>query len=74
MSRLIADPIARNLSPLDRSVRLSLGVLLVLLAATGVLHGLGATAAYLFAWVPLVTGAAGWCPFYTLLGIRSRGR
>jgi hypothetical protein len=25
-----------------------------------------------FGWVPLVTGLIGWCPVYSLLGIRTR--
>lgn len=74
MHRLTAEPFPRNLSRLDRLLRFSLGVVLLLLPATGMLQGLAATTAYLFAWVPLLTAAAGWCPLYTLFGIRSRGR
>jgi hypothetical protein len=28
----------------------------------------------LFAWVPLVTGATGWCPVYTIFGFRTLHR
>jgi hypothetical protein len=74
MSRLTAETFPRNLSRLDRGLRLALGLLLLVLPATGALHGLGATSAYLFAWVPLFTAAIGWCPLYTLFGIRTRSQ
>ena len=73
MSRLTAEPFPRNLSRLDRGLRLALGAFLLLLPATGAVDGVAATTVYLFAWVPLFTAAIGWCPLYTLLGIRSRG-
>ena len=27
-----------------------------------------------FGWVPLITGVAGWCPFYAVLGLSTRRR
>ena len=69
-----AAPLLRNLSPLDRGIRLALGAVVLLFPALGLVHGLAATSALLFAWVPLVTGAAGWCPVYTILGIRTLHR
>jgi hypothetical protein len=68
------EPILRNVSPLDRGIRLALGAVLLLLPALGLVHGLAATSALLFAWVPLVTGATGWCPVYTIFGIRTLHR
>ncbi|MEY4758253.1 MAG: hypothetical protein RJA34_3151 [Pseudomonadota bacterium] len=52
-----------NVGGMDRVVRISAGVVLVGLAATGTIGAWG--------WlglVPLATGAAGWCPPYALLG------
>jgi hypothetical protein len=48
----------------DRSTRVVLGLVLMGLAAT---HTVGA-----WGWlgvIPLATGAIGWCPLYTLLGV-----
>lgn len=56
----------RNMGTLDRGLRVAAGLALVALAATGTVGAWG--------WigvVPLVTAAIGWCPAYTLLGIRT---
>lgn len=55
----------KNEGSLDRIVRLALGIGL---ASWGVLSAnwLG-----LFALIPLGTALVGWCPLYSLLGIRS---
>ncbi len=56
----------RNMGTLDRGLRVAAGLALVALAATGTVGTWG--------WigvVPLVTAAIGWCPAYTLLGIRT---
>ncbi len=68
----MAEDFPRNLSPLDRGIRIALGAVLLVLPATGALQGMAAISALLFAWVPLLTGATGWCPVYTLFGIRTR--
>jgi hypothetical protein len=60
-----------NEGTLDRSVRIIAGLALIGMAATGVIGAWGYVGV-----VPLLTGAVGWCPVYTLLGIytcRTRG-
>ncbi|RYF18278.1 MAG: DUF2892 domain-containing protein [Comamonadaceae bacterium] len=55
-----------NVGTFDRTLRIVAGLVLVALAATGTVG--------LWGWigvVPLVTGLAGWCPAYSLLGIDS---
>lgn len=55
-----------NVGSMDRIARIVAGLVLIGLAATGTVGVWG--------WlgiVPLVTGAIGWCPAYTLLGINS---
>jgi len=56
----------KNMGTLDRGLRAAVGALLVGLAATGTVGVWG--------WigvVPLATAAIGWCPAYTLFGIRT---
>ena len=55
-----------NVGSLDRMARIVSGLVLISLAATGVVGVWG--------WlgiVPLATGAIGWCPAYTLMGFSS---
>lgn len=55
-----------NVGGIDRILRVVVGLVLVVLAAMGTIG--------LWGWigvVPLATGLAGWCPAYTLLGIRT---
>jgi hypothetical protein len=68
------DALAQNLSFADRAVRLALGGACLALPLTGWLPDLVDTGLLLFAWVPLVTGLIGWCPFYTLLGLSTYRR
>ena len=56
--------IALNEGVIDRTIRIVIGALLVLLALT--IRGAGL--AYL-GLIPLVTGTIGFCPLYTLLGM-----
>ena len=60
-----------NLSPIDRAIRLVSGALMLIAGWLGWAPGVWGVALLLFAWVPLVTGTIGWCPFYALLGIRT---
>ena len=55
-----------NVGGIDRILRIGAGVVLVGLAATGTVGAWG--------WigvVPLLTGAFGFCPAYTLLGMNT---
>lgn len=55
-----------NEGTLDRILRVIAGLVLIALAATGTVGWWG----YLGV-VPLLTGAVGYCPVYSLLGIRT---
>lgn len=53
----------RNVGGIDRILRITIGLALVVAAATGLVGVWG--------WLgllPLATGAMGWCPPYALLG------
>ncbi len=55
-----------NVGGVDRIIRITLGIVLIALAATGTVGWWG--------WIgllPLVTGAIGWCPPYALLGFNT---
>lgn len=55
-----------NEGTVDRGARVVAGLVLIALAATGTVGAWG--------WigvVPLATGALGWCPLYTVLGINT---
>ncbi len=55
-----------NEGTLDRALRMSAGAALIGMAAAGVVGIWGYIGV-----VPLLTGAAGFCPLYTLLGINT---
>ena len=59
----------RNLSGLDRTVRVVLGLAMLAAAWSGAAAGLWKVGLEVFGWVPLGTGVIGWCPIYALLGI-----
>ncbi len=55
-----------NVGGIDRILRIVIGAVLVVLAATGQVGVWG--------WIgllPLATGLVGWCPPYSLLGINT---
>lgn len=55
-----------NVGGIDRSLRVIAGLVLIVLA----IMGIGAP----FTWigvVPLATGLIGWCPAYSIFGIRT---
>lgn len=52
-----------NIGPIDRVLRVLVGVTIIALTVTGTIGAWG--------WiglVPLATAALGWCPLYTVLG------
>jgi hypothetical protein len=53
----------KNVGSIDRIVRITLGVVLLGLTATGTIGAWGWLGA-----VPLATGAIGWCPPYAIFG------
>ena len=55
-----------NEGVIDRSLRVILGLVLIGLAATGTVGLWGYIGV-----IPLITGAIGMCPVYSLLGINS---
>jgi hypothetical protein len=55
-----------NEGSVDRALRIVAGLALIGLAATGTVGPWGYIGV-----VPLLTGAIGWCPVYTVLGINS---
>ena len=61
-----------NLAVWDRTLRIALGLAMLALGWLELVPGLWAAAFQLFGWFPLVTGIAGWCPGYVLLGCRTR--
>ena len=56
----------KNVGGIDRILRIAIGLALIAAAATGTL-GLWAYVGV----VPLLTGLMGWCPAYTLFGIKN---
>ena len=55
-----------NEGVIDRSLRVIVGLVLIGLAATGTIGMWG-----YIGIIPLVTGAVGMCPIYSLLGVNS---
>lgn len=63
-----------NLAPWDRSLRIGFGLAMLAVGWLDLAPGLWSAALELFGWFPLITGIAGWCPGYVLLGCRTRPR
>ena len=61
-----------NLSSVDRGIRICVGLLMLAAAWLGLVGGVWQAALEIFGWIPLATGLIGWCPFYALVGIRTR--
>ena len=61
-----------NEAPLDRKIRIGVGLGLVGLAVAGVVTAPIAYAAWLVAAVLLVTGIVGFCPLYALLHLSTK--
>ena len=60
------DLFAMNCGPLDRALRLAAGLLLLSLVFLGPQTPWG----YL-GFLPLITGAIGWCPLYVPFGVNT---
>jgi len=58
-----------NVGNLDRAARLLIGIVLLILAASGFVGAWG----YL-GLIPLLTGIVGLCPLYSLLGLKTTSR
>ena len=56
----------QNIGLIDRSARIGVGLLLIVLAFVGTIGAWGYVG-----FIPLVTGMASVCPIYSLLGIRT---
>ena len=63
-----------NEGTLDRSLRITVGAVMLYLGLGGVVTGAAGTVLSVLAVLPLLTGLFGWCPLYALLGIRTTGR
>jgi Protein of unknown function (DUF2892) len=63
----------QNVGPIDRVLRLAVGMGLVALAFGGALTGPVLYVAWVVAAIMLVTGAIGFCPLYFLLRISTVG-
>jgi hypothetical protein len=61
-----------NLSTLDKAIRVVVGLLMLAAGWSGLANGVARIGLEVFGWVPLATGAIGWCPIYSLLGISTR--
>jgi len=55
----------------DRVLRVIAGVVLLYLGWAGVVTGTVGTVLKYFGFIPLITGLAGWCPLYTVFGVRT---
>lgn len=60
-----------NVGGMDRTIRLILGVVLIVLSLAHVLTGGLAIAAYLVGAIALITGFVRFCPAYTLVGLNT---
>jgi len=56
----------KNIHPIERGIRIVLGLIFVSLSFVG-----PANIWFLLGAIPLVTGLLGWCPPYALLGINT---
>lgn len=57
-----------NVGPMDRAIRIGVGIGLLSLAFVGPQTPWG-----FIGLIPLATGALGWCGAYSLLGLRTKG-
>lgn len=60
-----------NMGKIDRILRFLLGVLVIYLYFTNQISGLWAVVLGIFAIIFIITSFVGFCPVYTLLGIKT---
>ncbi|WP_186758060.1 YgaP family membrane protein [Echinicola salinicaeni] len=58
-----------NMGILDRGIRMTLAIVLIILASGGFIVGFWSTVLIILGGILLLTGAFGYCPFYSVLGI-----
>ncbi len=58
----------------DRTLRIGLGLVLLILGWAEIVTGGLGTFFKFFGLVPLATGLVGWCPLYAIFGIRTNER
>ncbi|MCS6837263.1 MAG: DUF2892 domain-containing protein [Bdellovibrionaceae bacterium] len=58
--------LTKNIHPIERGVRVVLGLILIALAFVGPQQPW-----FLLGVIPLLTGLIGWCPPYSILGINT---
>jgi hypothetical protein len=63
--------LAQNESPVDRIVRVVVGILLMILGF-GVISGIWGVVLGVVGLIPLLTGAVGFCPLYTIIGMSTK--
>ncbi len=63
-----------NVGATDRTVRIVLGIALVVLGLTHVVTGGAAIAAYVVGAIALVTGVVRYCPAWSIFGINTCAR
>lgn len=61
----------KNMSMVDRLIRMIIAVVLVLLNLTGVATGALAIVFWILAVIMGLTSVLGWCPLYALLKIKT---
>lgn len=61
-----------NMGTLDRVIRISLAVIIIILWALNVVNGITAIITLVVASVFLLTGLAGFCPLYPLIGVNTK--
>lgn len=66
----------KNMGNFDRAARIGVAILLIVSAFTGILPaaGLWLWLALVVAAIFLLTSALGYCPLYTIFGIRTCGK
>jgi hypothetical protein len=62
----------KNEGTVDRAIRVVLGVALLIIGFAAI-GGTAGTIVGIVGLVPLLTGLAGWCPLYSLFGIKTTG-